>query len=198
MDNHLLLIKNKMIFKNVLFYTINLVYFMKICPSSKQILKHNTILPTLYNEKYGHMSIEHIYPKCFLIQNHYNDFHNTFRANKVINNIRSNYMFSDIKNISWLYVGNDNYISHKHKLFNPRDIDKGIIARAILYMNYKYNYKFLMNKDILYNWCINYEPDIKEQLHNINGYKLQGNYNPFISKFYDKDYSDFVQYILYF
>ena len=63
-------------------------------------------------------------------------------------------------------------------------------------MNYKYNYKLLMNKDILFNWCINYEPTIKEKLHNLNGKHIQGNNNPFISNFYDKNYTQFVKKIL--
>ena len=169
---------------------------MKFFPSSKQILKNNILLPTLYNDKSEIMSIEHVYPKCFLKELHNNDFHNTFRASKFINNLRSNYMFSDIKNISWIHVSNDNYISHKYKLFNPRNTDKGIIARAILYMNYKYDYKIIMCKDIIYKWCINYEPTFKEKLHNFYGYKIQGNYNPFISKFYDKNYIHFLKYTL--
>jgi endonuclease I len=105
-------------------------------------------------------------------------------------------MYSDIKNITWEHIGYNNYISHEYKLFKPRDDDKGIIARAILYMIYKYNYKILMDKVILYNWCLNNEPSIKEEFHNLNGYKLQGNNNPFISKYYDKDYINFLRYIL--
>ena len=185
-----------MILKNIVFITINWLYCMKYFTSSKLLLKNNVLLPTLYNEKYCHMSIEHIYPKCFLHHTHTNDFHNTYRASKTINNIRSNYMYSDIKNITWEYVDNDNYISHKHKLFKPRDIDKGVIARAILYMKYKYNYNLLMNKNILYDWCIKYEPTIKEQLHNLNGVQIQGNDNPLISKFYDKNYICLLKYIL--
>jgi len=177
-----------MIINSIILLTINCVYYMKYFPSSKLILKNNILLPILYNDKCCSISIEHIYPKCFLSKEHYYDFHNTFRACKSINNIRSNYMFSDTKNITWININYGNYISHKHKLFKPRDQDKGIIARAILYMSYKYKYKIFMDKHILYNWCLKYEPSIKEQLHNLNGYKIQGNYNIFISKFYDKNY----------
>lgn len=169
---------------------------MKYSSNPKNILKNNILLPTLYNDKYGPMSNEHIYPKCFLNKKHYYEFHNIFRASKGINNIRSNYMFSDLKNISWTAINKDNYISHKHKLFNPRNIDKGIIARAILYMNYKYNYKLFVNKHILYNWCLKYEPTIYEKLHNINGFKIQGTNNLFISNFYNKDYIYFLKHVL--
>ena len=185
-----------MILKNIKFIIINLLYCMKYCLSSNYILKNNILLPTLYNDKCCSMSIEHIYPKCFLHQRHANDFHNTFRASKSINNLRSNYMFSDEKNIIWEHINNGNYISHKHKLFNPRDSDKGIIARAILYMKYKYNYNLIINKNMLYNWCIKYEPTFKENLHNLNGIKIQGNDNPLISKFYDKNYICLLKYIL--
>lgn len=185
-----------MILKNIVFITINWLYFMKFGINSRLLLKNNILLPILYNDKCNHLSNEHIYPKCFLHTIHTNDFHNIFRASKSINNIRSNYMYSDIKNITWEYINNGNYISHKHKLFKPRDEDKGIIARAILYMKYKYNYNLLMNNNILYNWCLKYEPTIKEQLHNLNGIKIQGNDNPLISKFYDKNYICFINYIL--
>ena len=182
--------------KNNIIITIHLLYCMKYCLSSTNILKNNILLPTLYNDKCYPMSIEHIYPKCFLNHRHTNDFHNTFRASKNINNLRSNYMYSDVKNITWDHINNGNYISHKHKLFKPRDIDKGVIARAILYMKYKYNYNLLMNKNMLYNWCIKYEPTFKENLHNLNGIKIQGNDNPLISKFYDKNYICLLKYIL--
>jgi endonuclease I len=167
-----------------------------IYKNPKEILKNNKLLPILYNENSNIISIEHIYPKCFLNKDHFSDFHNTFRSSKKINNLRSNYMFSDLKNITWIHIHDNNYISHKYKLFNPRDCDKGIIARAMLYMTYQYNYKILMDKRILYNWCMNYKPTIHENLHNFNGKKIQGNFNPFISKFYDKDYDYFVNQII--
>jgi endonuclease I len=175
---------------------INWLYYMKYSSNPRNILKNNILLPTLYNDKYGPTSNEHIYPKCFLNKDHYHEFHNIFRASKSINNIRSNYMFSDKKNIIWEPINKDNYISHKHKLFNPRNIDKGIIARAILYMNYKYEYDLLVNKEMLYDWCLKYEPTIHEKLHNLNGFKVQGNYNPLISNFYDKNYICFLKNIL--
>jgi hypothetical protein len=184
--------------KNVCFMT--LFYFnnkiliqSESIKKSKNMLKNNDLLPILYNNKYNLLSIEHVYPKCFLKKEHYNDFHNMFASSKYLNNLRSNYMYSDYKNITWLSIDNDNSISHKYKLFNPRDSDKGIIARAILYMCYEYNYKILMDKNILYNWCIKYQPTISEYLHNKNGYSIQGNNNQFITKYYKKDYYNFVK-----
>lgn len=185
-----------MLFKHILIIAINWLYYTKYYPNKKHLVKNNILLPILYNDNHCPMSIEHIYPKCFLKKDHFDDFHNMFKASKYINNIRSNYMYSDLQNITWQYAYNNNYVCHKYKLFNPRDIDKGIIARAILYMNYKYNYKLLVNKQILFNWCLKYEPNTNEHLHNLNGLIFQGNSNPFISKFYDQDYICFIKNIL--
>ena len=188
-----------LMFINVLFMTI--IIQIKGTPVinniAKDILKNSRFLPILYNDKYHSMSIEHVYPKCYLKKEHYNDFHNMFKSSKYFNNLRSNYVFSDQKNMSWISINNDNYISHKHKLFNPRDCDKGIIARAILYMSYEYNYKLFIDKNILYNWCIKYQPTINEKFHNIKGYAIQGNHNIFISNYNKHNYFYFLKDYLY-
>lgn len=176
---------------NLCFMTLN--HSIILTQNSKNILKTNILLPILYNDNQRTISIEHVYPKCFLKREHYNDFHNMFKSSKYLNNLRSNYMFSDNKNINWMRLDNNNYISHKYKLFNPRECDRGIIARALLYMSYQYNYKILMDKNILYNWCIKYQPTIKEYLHNKNGYNLQGNNNIFITEFYQYNYNYFLK-----
>lgn len=158
----------------------------------KCILKNNIMLPTLYyfNDK---SSIEHIYPKSLLLKKDYDNFHNLYRASAKINNIRSNYKFSDDKNINWIKLNNNNYINHRYKLFNPNDNDKGIISRSLLYMSYQHNYKLFINKNIIYNWCINNKPHINEILHNIYGINIIGHDNPFITYYYHKNYKYFLQ-----
>lgn len=157
----------------------------------KKILKNNIVFPKLYNIN-DKSSLEHIYPKSLLLKKDVNDIHNIYCASKKINNIRSNYIFSDETKINWIKINNDNFICHHNKLFNPNNNDKGIISRALLYMTFKHKYKLYINKNTLYKWCINYQPDIKEQLHNIYGLQILGYDNPFITKFYDKNYNQFI------
>lgn len=157
----------------------------------KKILKNTLLFPQLYNNN-DKSSLEHIYPKSLLLKTHVNDIHNIYCASKKINNLRSNYIFSDVAKINWIKINKDNFICHHYKLFNPCDKDKGIISRALLYMTFKHNYKLYINKNILYKWCINYQPDIKEQLHNIYGLQILGHDNPFITKYYDKNYQKFI------
>jgi len=157
----------------------------------KKILKNEIVFPKLYNID-DKSSLEHIYPKSLLLKKDVNDIHNIFCASKRINNIRSNYIFSDDLSIKWTKINNNNYICHYNKLFNPNNNDKGIISRALLYMTYKHNYKLYINKNILYKWCMNNHPDIKEQLHNVYGLQILGYDNPFITKYYDKNYIKFI------
>ena len=164
-------------------------------PQFKHIIKNNIIFPTLYSRN-DLMSLEHIYPKHLLNISDYNDYHNIYSASKKINNLRSNYIFCDNKNIKWDIKIDNNYISNKHKLFMPREKDRGIIARSMLYMTYKYNYSIIMNKKTICNWCLKYEPNINEKLHNLYIKTYFGYDNPFISKYYDKNYLTFVNKIL--
>ena len=161
----------------------------------KQIIKNDNLLPVLYSKK-DSMSLEHIYPKHLLNVLHYNDYHNIYKASKKLNNLRSNYIFSDNPNIKWDKLIDDNYISNKYKLFMPREKDRGIIARSMLYMTYKYNYTKLMDDDTIIHWCLKYKPNINEVLHNIYIKKYFGYDNPLISKYYDKNYIYFINNII--
>jgi len=161
----------------------------------KQIIKNDNLFPILYSKK-GPMSLEHIYPKHLLNTSHYNDYHNIFKASKKLNNARSNYIFSDNLDIKWEKLTDDNYISNKYKLFMPREKDRGIIARSILYMSYKYNYKIIMDEKTIINWCLKYKPNIDEYLHNLYITNHCGYENPLISKYYDKNYIYFINNII--
>lgn len=161
----------------------------------KHFIKNNKLLPILYS-KNDYMSLEHIYPKHLLNVEHYNDYHNIFSASKKINNLRSNYVFCDNKHIKWDIGIDNNYISNKYKLFMPREKDRGIIARTMLYMTYKYNYNIIMDKNTLYNWCLDYKPNMNEYLHNLYITQYFGYSNPLITKYYDKNYIKFINHII--
>ena len=165
----------------------------------KLLLINNFKLPIIYSD-IGPLSLEHIYPKSFLNKSEHFEYHNIYSASRKINNYRSNYIFSNkYNNITWIHVGNNNFINHKKKLFSPRDEDKGIIARSILYMKYKYNYDIIMNKEELLEWCLLHKPNFNEILHNYH-VKLYSDYhndNIFITKFNDKKYYKFIKEIIY-
>jgi DNA-binding MltR family transcriptional regulator len=60
----------------------------------------SSLSPEIYNLnsikiKEGFMSLEHIFPKCYMNKKSYNDLHNIFKCNNLINNYRSNYKYTD-------------------------------------------------------------------------------------------------------
>lgn len=85
-------------------------------------------------------------------------------------------------------------------LFEPRDVDKGKVARAMLYMLLVYGgyyinrfdyIRFMMfysrnSIDMYVKWAKNHLPDDAEKARNKSIYKFQGNYNPFIQVLVDK------------
>ena len=84
------------------------------------IINNNS--PEIYNLNLlkinnGIMSLEHIFPKCYMNKKSYNDLHNIYKCNNLINNCRSNYKFTD-ESLLNVYEFNkvyntDNYISSK-------------------------------------------------------------------------------------
>ena len=114
---------------------------MKLSYTTKLFLKKSALIPILYTTILNpHVkSLEHIYPKSLCNKPHNKDIHNIYPTSYNLNFIRSNYNYS-ILNISEPDVINinNNLISKKRQLFYPREQDRGIIARAILYMNHNY------------------------------------------------------------
>jgi endonuclease I len=172
------------------------------CLEYPQIYNFN--LNKIYNNQ---QTLEHIFPKCYMNKNTYNDMHNIFSCNKDINNIRSNYKFIDSKNkeyydnINHFYniKHTDNYCSPKLKLFIPENDSKGIISRCIMYMSYeyKYNYEKIIDYDNLIEWSIKYPPTKQEYLHNTFVFKKQYKKNQFIDLYYKKNYIKYISNLFY-
>jgi len=150
------------------------------------------------------LTLEHIFPKCYMNKKSYNDMHNIFKCNNEINNYRSNYKFSDfdyinlkINDFEKIY-NTSNYISHKYKLFIPEKESKGIISRAIMYMTYEYKYKYnkIIDYDILINWCLNNPPTKEEIYHNDIVFMKQYKRNKFIDLYYKKNYKNYISKLL--
>ena len=58
-------------------------------------------------------------------------------------------------------------------MFYPREQDRGIVARAILYMNYNYNYNKFENLEMYLEWNNKYKPTFNEYIHNEFAYKIK-------------------------
>lgn len=173
--------------------------------SLRNSLIHSSQNPEIYNIRMNRLSknrptLEHIFPKCYMNKRSFNDMHNIFSCNDVINNARSNYKFGDFdyENLNFSNFkridDTDNYYSHKDKLFIPEQLSRGIIARAIMYMSYEYKYKYnkVIDYEVLINWCMKYPPTIEEINHNNLVFKKQFKRNRFIDLYNKKNYYNYI------
>jgi endonuclease I len=197
-------------------FVMKTVCFMKnylIMNCSISIIKKTIILdtrvPSLYLGKNTNVlnnnankmySIEHIYPRSLLNKQHQNDMHNLFRTSDYLNNMRSNYKFTDKEeqkqlNNNWIKLEYFNYVNKKDKLFIPNDISKGIIARSLMYLSYTYNYNpyKVISPSNLVKWSEENPPDDKEIFHNKISKLMQENDNRFISEYDGKFYKNAIK-----
>lgn len=163
----------------------------------------NKTTPVIYTHLSSNkFNFEHVYPKCYLNKKDRNDMHNIFKSDIYINNVRSNYKYIDhndkeFKKYNYSFeqlYKSDNYVSSKLALFVPDDNSKGLIARAIMYMNYNhyYDYKKVIDIDNLLNWYFKYPPTKFEYAHNNLVAQAQKNRNVFIDMCGHKKYDKLV------
>ena len=163
--------------------------------------------PEIYNINHHRinnspLTLEHIFPKCYMNKKTYHDMHNLFKCNKELNNYRSNYKFSDFDNLNIEMNFNDfkkisetdNYVSTKHKIFIPEKESRGIISRAIMYMAFEYKYKYnkVINNDVLIEWCLKHPPTKEEIYHNNIVFMKQYKRNIFIDLYNKKNYKSYI------
>jgi endonuclease I len=127
----------------------------------------------------------------------YTDQHNLFPTNfQKANKPRSNLAFMDITGDTvYSYLGGNVGYNGSQLVYEPRDEQKGNIARAIFYMATCYNGvlgnnwhipptkdypDIIQNEESLKNWHFNDLPDNYEIARHEYIYSLQGNRNPFI------------------
>ena len=191
-----------MIFKFFYIKTIYIMVNIAFVVNLKSIIIGNTT-PVIYTYlKSSKFNLEHVYPKCYMNKQHYNDMHNIFKSDIYINNVRSNYKYIDNDDkvfklynhgFKKLYTS-DNYVNSKFGLFVPDDASKGLIARAIMYMSYKYKYDYrkVIDTDNLINWCFKYPPSKLEYTHNNLISQIQKNRNIFIDFYNHKKYNKLI------
>ena len=146
----------------------------------------------------GGWNKEHTWPQSSFNENEpmRSDIHALMPCDSDTNNYRSNYPYQVVTNPSYTDVfGNkDNNIN-----FEPANIDKGRAARAILYMDVRYEGESGEKNLVVINsapggtgagqmaylntllaWHIAYPPDAWERVRNQKGYNRQRNANPFV------------------
>ena len=155
---------------------------MKLSLITKHIIRQCRLLPILYTNLYcNNNTLEHIYPVSYMKHcAHRRDIHNIFTTSNYLNQLRGNYEFNIIKKNKRCIIIEDNIICKENKTFCPRIQDRGIIARAMLYMRDTYNYTDFGNYTLYKEWNKQYKPTKKELLHNEFAYIIQGNRNKFI------------------
>ena len=176
------------IIKIIIFMMVNIAYTLK-----SLIIINQT--PLIYSTSNSKLSLEHIYPKCFMYKKHYNDLHNIFKCDSYINNMRSNYKYTeDLTNSFTRLCDSDNFVNTKEKLFIPDDNSKGLIARAIMHMSYqyKYDYKKIIDYDNLIKWCLEYPPTKEEIHHNNIIFQKQKTRNLFIDMYNKKKFKNLI------
>ena len=150
-------------------------------------------------------TLEHIFPKCYMNKISFNDMHNIYSCNGKINNMRSNYKYTDFNDFDGDLNNfkridkTTNFISNKDKLFIPEEESRGIIARTIMYISYEYKYKYskVIDTHNLIKWCLDYPPCKKEINHNNDVFRIQYKRNKFIDLYNKKNYKRYIKSIFY-
>lgn len=170
---------------------------MTVTKMMRNTIIFNTKMPSLYVDqtfnieeslKKSIYSIEHIMPRSYLKNSHYNDMHNVARTINELNNQRSNYKYADelTRDENWIKLRFDNYVNHKERLFIPNHTSRGFISRSLLYMSKEYHYnpfKNIIDKDVLIKWYYENPPSKYEIYHNKCVKDIQKKNNEFISDY---------------
>lgn len=129
---------------------------------------------------------EHTFPQGQFNSNQpmRSDLHHLFPTTASSNSTRSNYRFGEVVNATWTQGGSELGTNGNGDIvFEPRDVHKGVAARAMLYFVMRHdNYNGYMNtqEGILKTWSKQYPPTAVEEQRNDDVFAVQGNRNPFI------------------
>lgn len=131
------------------------------------------------------MNIEHVWPQSKfglsggLKEVAKADFHHLFPADSKINGIRGNNPFDNLPNGQLLPGGSKT----TKTAFEPRDVSKGEVARAIFYFSVRYNKPVdIKEETVLKNWNSQDPVSASEKERNEKIFNFQQNRNPFIDK----------------
>jgi len=124
---------------------------------------------------------EHTWPQSLFgsLEPMKSDLHHIFPTDDTANNVRANYPFGTVASPSWQSGGS----RYANMVFEPRDIQKGATARAMLYFASRYqNYGNFLNaqESVLRNWNRLFPPSPAETARNEKISTMQMNRNPFV------------------
>ncbi len=129
---------------------------------------------------------EHTFPQGFFNQNlpMRSDIHHLFSTDVTSNSQRGNYKFGIVTgNPSWSVGGSKKGSNGSQTIFEPRDAQKGQVARALFYfvLRYQdYSNHVQGQEAILRTWFDQYLPTAADIQRNNDIYGLQNNRNPFV------------------
>jgi hypothetical protein len=136
---------------------------------------------------------EHTFPQGFFSQNlpMRSDIHHLFPTDVTSNSQRGNYEFGVVTgNPSWTQGGSKKGSDGSNTVFEPRDIHKGAVARALFYfvLRYQdYSNHVQGQESTLRSWMDMYPPTAWDIQRNNDIYAFQNNRNPFV------DYPQFIK-----
>lgn len=125
---------------------------------------------------------EHLFPQGFFSQNlpMRSDIHHLYPSDVTANSRRGNDPFGLVSGSStWSQGGSKSNGSR----FEPRDVSKGKVARAMMYFVLRYQdyaNHFGPQENLLRQWHENYPPTAADRARNQAIYAVQNNKNPFI------------------
>jgi hypothetical protein len=124
---------------------------------------------------------EHTMPQSFFnsAQPMMSDMFHLWPTDANANSERANKPFGVVSNPTWTVGGSKSSAN----LFEPRDVTKGRVARALFYFILRYqDYGNFVapQESILRTWCATFLPDAVEKKRNDDIFALQRNRNPFI------------------
>ncbi|MBO6516408.1 MAG: endonuclease [Bacteroidia bacterium] len=131
---------------------------------------------------------EHTWPQSLFNKNEPEraDIHHLFPTDVDANSRRSNYRFGVVSSSTWSSGGS----KLGGGVFEPRDVHKGDVARAMLYFATRYqNYSSFLSaqESILRKWSEEYPPNQASKDRNEAIFGVQKNRNPFV------DYPEFLE-----
>lgn len=138
------------------------------------------------------MNTEHIWPQSkftggFSKDLQKSDLHHLYPTNSQANSMRGNHPFDEVSdgdnvpNCDASQAGIGRTSSRGLHSFEPPDVTKGNVARALMYFSVRYKMKISPSElEVIERWNRLDPVDFAEQQRNEKVYEAQGNRNPFI------------------
>lgn len=118
------------------------------------------------------------------------DLHNLVPEVGELNALRSNYRFGILPQLGTQQFGQcEIKIDKETRRVEPREAVRGVIARAYLYMSDTYAFQLSSQQRKLFEaWNREYPPEIWEQEWDNRVFMIQGNHNPYIVQYQEKQH----------